>query len=360
MHQFYLICPIGMQELLATEIKWKCELYFPNEDYKIIEISGGGVLLEAPLSLGLSLNQVLRTAARVLLRLKTQKCRDIPKLFNIIKKLSWKDYLKQENIKFVISSKESRLINTSKIEKACLDGIKAYFNANKISQKKLLTDAKEQAIYLRLSQDELTISLDSTGDHLYHRHQDYKGIASIRATHAASLLLFMLEQKNYQDYQLIDPMCGSGTFLNEAQNFFSINKRGFSFQNWNLDQEKDKLLDDHKSLWDFKNYCGFDLIDLSEKYETLFSFKQQNFFKLGQQGDHDIYILNPPYGKRVKIAGDKIEYFQSIIDHCRDHLKAAKLGLIIPSSFSMKFNADSRLKFNQNGIMVEFLVFDFR
>ena len=93
-HEFFLICPIGLEKLLLKELEFK----FPQ--ITDIAFEPGGVTINCSLELGLCLNKYLKTTTRILLRLKKQKCRDLPKLYQILRKVDWKHYLKQKNLTF--------------------------------------------------------------------------------------------------------------------------------------------------------------------------------------------------------------------------------------------------------------------
>ena len=67
-------------------------------------------------------------------------------------------------------------------------------------------------------------------------------------------------------------------------------------------------------------------------------------------------MLNPPYGKRIAIQGDKRKYFNQLVEHLQQQ-EFKRAGIIIPKIYSQKIQATKRLAFNQNGIQVEFLVF---
>ena len=120
-----------MEELLKDELAQKWKILFPESELslKVIE---GGIEIECELYQGLHLNHYLKIATRILLRLKTQKCRDFPKLFKIIQKINWKLYTKRDDLEFKITAKESRLIHTGKMKKTCEDALIKYFNANSL------------------------------------------------------------------------------------------------------------------------------------------------------------------------------------------------------------------------------------
>ena len=354
MSEFFIVVPIGLESLALKELEYKFSKHFLHEVYEANVIKGG-VELNCELKYGLKLNDILKIPTRILLRIKTQKCRDLPKLFNILKKINWKEHLRQHNVSFNISCHQSRLIHTGRIEKTATEALIAYFAANQIPQKSLKPGLEEQVIFIRFVNDDLTISLDTTGEPLYKRSQHvYRGKAGLRENYASGFLLYLLDIKDYSDNILIDPMCGSGTFLKEASNFFNLNKRNFSYQNWST--QIDITLDDLQDIWNFKEIIGYDKDNsVLENIDSALATSKQDFLTTKTISPRTIYIMNPPYGKRIKLDNPKL-YFSKLINHIKA-LSPFSTGIIVPKEYSSKIISKSRLNFNQNGIKVEFITF---
>ncbi len=350
LRQFYLNCPIGFEFLLKQEIQLK-------HGHLDIQIHKGGVLVNTELSNGLNFNHTLKIPTRVLLRIKEQKCRDLPKLYKILKKINWKEYLKQENIEFKVSAHKSRLIHTSKIEQTAISALNDYFKANQIKESIKLVNVPNQLVFLRIDEDHLTISLDTSGKRLDERvPKRYRGHASIRETYASALLLFLLEDKEHQ-YNLLDPMCGSCTFLIEAKNFWQANKsRTYSYQNWISPSISSHM--EMNNLWKIRKFTGVEQDkEVHHKIENKMDFTlfQGNAFKRIDHQDQ-IIISNPPYGKRIKIKNDRKSYFNNLIATYQKNYTPKKMGLIIPFDIAKDIKCERHLSFNQNGIKVSFLV----
>ena len=356
---FYLICPIGFEQLLQTELEYKYPRVFGDFDsLKIISKQAGGIEIECPLNNGLLLNNILKLPTRILLRIKKQKCRDLPKLYNIMKKINWKEYLRQDNVEFKITAKKSRIIHTDRMEKSAIDGVAFFFAANKVSKKNKLDNPAPQAIHLRLFEDELEISLDTSGELLHKRGQSsFRGHASIRENYSSALLLELIGLNNISKTDLIDPMCGTGTNLSEAKNFFNFNDRSFAYNNWSL-TELPKMTP-LENIWNFDNLIGNELdknvADQASTEEIKIQQGDLFDFKIDTT---NMLIVNPPYGKRIQIKGDKIKYFINIIKHIKQDIQPKQFGIIIPRDYASSIKSDKRLTFNQNGIKVEYLIFN--
>lgn len=348
MHNFYLICPINFEKSVLKEL----ELKNLTGRVNIIEVAKGGIELECELETGFYLNKILKTPTRILMRIHTQKCRDFPKLYNIIKKINWKDYLVNYTPQIKVSTSKSRILHSDKAKDTITDAIGFYFNANKIGTK-VLEQYKEQdpqKIFIRIHEDNLTISIDTSGDPLYMRgDRSDRGHASIRENYACCLLLECLP-KDHESKILLDPMCGTGTFLYEAAHFYDVNDhRDYIFNCWPLLKAKIIPLIEIPSSDLFKSYQGNDIDeDLIERNRSQvgIEFTSGDFFKTDFPKEAFI-ISNLPYGKRVKIEGNTHQFFQSVLDKLKDY----KGALLMPESANIK--KKPMISFNNNGILVK-------
>ena len=343
---FFLICPLNFEKIVETELLHKFQLYFEKKpNYTLVD---GGIEIECLAEEGLQLNYILKTPTRILLRIKEQKCRDFPKLYKIIQRIDWKKYTKRTDLNWSITTKESRLINTKKMEETCNEAVQKYFNANSLSQK--IIDQKEvfqkQTVFIRVNKDLIQISLDTSGDSLHVRGgEKFRGQASIRSTIASCLLVNFLYKK--QDIHLIDPMCGSGTFIKEALNFHKLNyNRSYAFE----DIVKFERMADSSHLFEIKSIAGFD------NNHSIIKRNDQRIFKVRDVFSHKIsspnkyyIILNPPYGKRVKLNRPRNLYYTELISSVQKNLNAQEISIIIPTDIKIEVYK-SRIKFFNSGI----------
>lgn len=348
------------------------------------QIEKGGVEITCDFALGLGLNFCLKTPTRILLRLKERKCRDFPKLFNTIAKIPWRNYLVQHSAQWRISSKESRIIHTDKARESCEKALAKYFQGAPLSKKILEANAarEPQNIYLRFENDNLTISLDTSGELLHIRgNRPDRGKASLRESYASSLLMLLMDEKPSEKGalpKLMDPMCGTGTFLREALDFFKSNPRqDFPFTTWKCAPAiKSPLagsdIENGKAL--VSSCLGMDIDPKIKSSENLEVIKNDIFKSLPKdilkespflselhqrKSSNKLFLIsNPPYGKRIKIKGDRKAYFRSLLERIEKELKPDKYGVIIPADIKLSF--DQVYHFNNNGIKVYFGIKSFR
>ncbi len=226
---FYIIAPLGFQENVYQEL---LEAKTPRGplQFELISKEVGGVEISCLLSDIPYAFISLRSATRIIMRLIDQsRVRDLPRLFHKISKFPWNQYLRGDLPIVHVTSRESRLFDSRKIEKAVHDGIQRHYQMNPTKKKYLDTihHFPKNQIFLRFQNDDLTLSIDLTGDRLDRRKEKLlSGMATIRETlaHNALMLLWDTLSKCFpnssREYDskpfLIDPFCGSGTIIIES------------------------------------------------------------------------------------------------------------------------------------------------
>jgi len=388
---FYVSCTLGFEEAVASEIREAWPL--------LIEITGqantaplpemvlekGGVLVRAPLALGLQLNFFLKTAHRVLLRLAEFKVRDFPRLFEKTQKIPWGNFLKTTEVEWQVAASKSRLNNEKRIEETCAEAFAKI--ANKIQG----ASKQKQSIYVRIHDDLCTISLDSSGEHLHKRGWGVqKGEAPLRETLAAFLICEMMgnaSTNKTQQVAFVDPMCGSGTLVLEAISLWQpVFTREFSFLGWKNAPKifKSPLLKKNYKLLPkqapFKTYWGFDLngevlraaeenlksLEGNAEIENLkVRFEKENLFEGEKRTLGPVWCLtNPPYGERLHVQGQKEFSYQDLIQRMADKFTAEKIGVLLPNKNIVKqlkppegYKKQKEIPFSNGGLEVLFLVF---
>ena len=384
--RFFIVFPVDLEDLGLQELTEKFSIHFVDQDrvetFTVLKKIPGGLEIECPFLIGIALNTILRTPTRILLRLGEFKCRDAPKLFQKISKFNWAPWLIGQTPVVESATSNSRLFDSRKIEKAIQDGVLQYYRHKPLKKKYLdqLTAVNKTGgllpkIYFRAVDDICTLSLDTTGERLHLRgEKNLLALAPIRENLAALLLR---EVKNYLPsnfFTLIDPMCGSGTFLLEAYRDQCVTKeREFSFNYLPLVLDNILKLKDVETRpqQNFLALMGFDYnkdvtsqaiqncsgTNIIISNADLFDEKKINIEKT-------VVIINPPYGIRV---GEKSEinlaYYLKIIEAAKNKFNPELLGIIIPSDYQLKQNKLFKIKrsraFKNGGIDVVFYLLGF-
>lgn len=220
--EYFAVCAVGFEGVLEQELLALSPL---------ISKESGGVTFTAPLETLYHANLHLRTAHRILLRIDDFLAQSYPMLFNKVSKLPWELYLGfNKTYSIQVSAKESRLHQHKTIAKTIHDGITDYLKPLGLSPQ--LRDDVTLEIHVRFFQDRCTLSINTSGEHLHKRsYRQLVSEAPIRETLAASILQ-TIDIQNFET--IIDPMCGSGTFLIEAalilKNIAPGLRREFAFE----------------------------------------------------------------------------------------------------------------------------------
>jgi putative N6-adenine-specific DNA methylase len=323
MESFFLIVPPGLTDVALQEIKNKHPQLVAN-----CVIQEGGIALQAILSEGCELNSTLKIPSRILLRLKENICRDLPRLFHVISRIKWSDYLLGLAPEVKVTCKTSKLMHTGKIEQTVIDGV-AEFYRRQPPQTKHLETAKQMTspftLYLRFENDMCTISLDTSGEHLHRRGElTHKSAAPMRENLAAACALSLFSQFKNHAPRLIDPFCGGATLLHEAENFYQPNKpRNYAYENFPILKKSINIpLVYATNTTPFKTFEGYDIdkriIDAGKDQlkSSKLNLNCQNFFNLNLSTSPYSLLTNLPYEDRVSIKGGS---FHQIIERLKQH-----------------------------------------
>lgn len=153
-------------------------------------------------------NLVLRGATRVLARLTSFRAMHLAQLDKRARKLPWAEWLRADvPVHVEASCKRSRIYHA---------GAATQRVANAIAETLGAPIAEDAALRLmvRIEDDLVTISIDTTGASL-HKRGFKEGVA--KAPMRETMAAMFLSQCGYSGAEpVLDPMCGSGTFVIEA------------------------------------------------------------------------------------------------------------------------------------------------
>ena len=351
--QFFLVIPPGFEAVAFDELNSHgvCDNSFE---------------FEMDLNEGLQLNSKLKIPTRILLRLDRFKARDFPKLFHKLQKIAWRLWLWSDSPDIHVSSSESRLIHTDRIKETALSAIKKSLKAQPYSSKYADFFDFTPQLYIRVHNDEVTISIDTSYPPLYKRELNKSGHpASIRENLAYGCWSLLAKYINDKEINLIDPMCGSGTFLLEALKI--SDRHQFAYQGFPIIQKNNivskVVTTESEPTFDFTIHAyGFDLNDKFIQENQKFSqiqWKTQELFKENNHiNGNNILITNPPYNKRIKIdknIGDMLKAMSS-------NYSPKLIGMIIPRDQLSQINnlkeykAVDHIDFRNGGIPCRFQV----
>lgn len=325
MPDFFATCPRGLEKLFADELRG-----FGATD---IRPSAGGIAFAGDWPTCYRANLQSRLASRILWRVKDAATfRNEQDVYQGTYDLPWTRWfdvsctilVKVTAIKCPLKSLE---FITLKIKDAVCDKFRTEKNARP-SVAKLEPDMRIHAFF---EGDKFTLYLDTSGDALYKRGvRLHTNIAPLRENLAAGILQMTGWQPGIP---LLDPMCGSGTFLIEAAQI-SLNippgiKRHFAFEKLkNFDAKtwtgmREAAIAAQKPVSELPIY-GSDLYGDALKAahrnleeagirETV-DLKQCNVLEASPPEKKGILVANLPYGERMGDDDELAELYPQLGD----------------------------------------------
>lgn len=304
-------CHFGLEAVLKREIY--------DLGYEILKVEDGRITFEGDAEAICRANIFLRTAERILLKVGSFRAVTFEELFQGIKSINWESYIPEDGRFWVTkaASVKSKLFSTSDIQsivkKAMVERMKQTYRVERFRE---TGDAYPLRIFLL--KDEVTVTLDTTGDSLHKRgYRPVTGKAPLSETLAAALLLLTPWKK---DRILVDPFCGSGTFPIEAAmiaaNIAPGMNREFLSEKWtNLipkklwyeaAEEAQEQVDTNVKV-DIQGYdIDADVVKIAREnarragVEELIHFQQRPVQQLHHPKKYGFIITNPPYGERLE------------------------------------------------------------
>ena len=260
----------------------------------------------------------LRTALKILKVLQVFKTKSETELYKHIRRIKWHNILSTSNTFSVNSTVNSKYFTHSHyVSLVVKDAIVDHFKQKFKKRPSVDTHKPQVNIHIHISNNKCTLSLNSSGDSLHKRgYRSSKFHAPINEVLAAGIILLSDWNKKTT---LIDPMCGSGTFIIEAA-LIAMNKspniyrKIFGFQNWRdynqkvFEEVKEAAIKRETPY--HQTIKGYDIsastISMAKqhvnnmKLNNIVEVHGGDFFKL--KGDKtSTLIFNPPYGKRIEI-----------------------------------------------------------
>ena len=264
-------------------------------------------------------NLSLRTALKILKPVCEFRFKDINEYYDNIYSFKWEDYIDPTS-SFLINSVvfHSNVFNNSKFTSLkAKDAIVDRFRDKFKKRPSINSFNPELRIEIHVNRNTCTVSLDSSGESLHKRgYKKYNSAAPLNEVLAAGIVLMSKWDKKSD---LLDPMCGTGTFLIEAAMIAkniapNLNRLSFAFEKWkDWDSKLFEIIEESvrsKEIdFDYKLY-GFDIsnamvkkaqknIEVAE-IDIDIEIVKKDFFNSKKTDEDKLHILiNPPYDKRI-------------------------------------------------------------
>jgi len=324
MPDFFAPCPRGLEPLLHNDLEMM--------GAQNVRATEGGVHFSGDWPLCYRANLESRVASRILWRVKEAPYRSEQDIYQTAFDLQWQRWFDvantiRVNVTAIRCTLKSLEFVTLRIKDAVCDRFRAHCN----ERPSVDTLSPDIRIHAFIEGNSLMLYLDTSGDALFKRGvRQHTNIAPLRENLAAGILRMTGWQPGTP---LLDPMCGSGTFLIEAAQI-SLNiqpgiARGFAFEKlknfdaakWQQMREQaiaaqlppgpleiygsDLYGDALKTAWRNLQEAG-----LSECVQL----KQANILEISAPADHGIMVANLPYGERMGELDELAELYPKLGD----------------------------------------------
>jgi putative N6-adenine-specific DNA methylase len=309
MNQYFATCPRGLEALLQAELQ--------AAGAKDIKPTDGGVGFAGELGVCYSANLHSRIATRILMQVARGNYATEDDLYQAAYKLNWPNWfdvkhdfmVKVTGVKCPLKSLE---FATLRIKDAVCDKFR------QVVDSRPYIDTKNPAVRIHayLTADNYVYYVDTSGDALYMRGNRK---ASIEAPLRENLAAGILQLSGWKaGTALLDPMCGSGTFLLEAA-MISLNIAPGLHRNFGFEKLKNYESDTWKKIKNtaFKNVkpVSFQKIYGSDSDLRAVRVARQNLSEAGlleavqlaqvdiieaiPPAESGVMVANPPYGVRI-------------------------------------------------------------
>ena len=299
-------------------------------------------------------NISLRTALKIIKPIKEFKFKDIDEYYKKIYEIKWEDYL-DFNSSFLINSVvfNSKIFNNSKFTSLkAKDAIVDRFRNKFKNRPSINSFNPELKIEIHVNRNFCTISLDSSGESLHKRgYKKYNSAAPLNEVLAAGIILMSAWDKKSD---LLDPMCGTGTFLIEAAMIArniapNQNRLAFAFEKWkDWDNELFETIEESvksKEIEFEHKLYGFDIssamikkaeknIEISDLGVDIEIVKKDFLTSIKTDNDKLHVLINPPYDKRI--SADVNQLYKKIGDTLKNNYLYSDVWIITANLEAIK------------------------
>ena len=280
-------------------------------------------------------NYHLRTALRILMPIHKFQAINEDALYKGVKSFNWHQYVNEKKSIAIDSVVSSPYFNHSKyVALKTKDAIVDLIRDKRGLRPTVDVKDPDVRINVHIFNDNVTISLDSSGDPLFKRgYRSFGGEAPLNEVLAAGIILLTGWDKKSV---FIDPMCGSGTFLTEAGMIAAgiapgNTRESYGFEKWNDFDEN--LFDEIRRSVNDENKTNPVILGTDKSAESI-RIASSNIRKAGlgrtiklkvrsiedffppEDVNGGVVIMNPPYGERLN-PDDILDLYTRIGDNLK-------------------------------------------
>jgi putative N6-adenine-specific DNA methylase len=310
------------------------------------------------------INLGARSILRVLVEVSSFKAHNDRHLYSQALKINWEKYLAVDQSFAIDATVNGQRFRHSryaalKVKDAIVDQFRKKFD----ERPNINTHSPDIRFNLHISETDVSISLDSSGESLEKRgYRTESNAAPMSECLAAAMVMLSGWDKKTP---LLDAMTGSGTIAIEAALFASNTPpslhRSFGFQTWS---DYDKALFNRIELELRNNITpvdaqivardvDIDAIRIAKRNARRaglidqIQFEQQDFLKASPLAANSFVFVNPPYGERLEEDEEMPAFYGEIGRHLKHNFPGTQLWVIsgnLPALKRLGLKPDHRHK----------------
>jgi putative N6-adenine-specific DNA methylase len=332
LNHYFTTCPRGLEALLAEDLA--------HAGGKDIATVPGGAGCSGSLETGYRINLESRIATRVLWRAARGAYRSEADIYRLAYDVDWSRLFSVDrSIRVYVTAIRSPLKSLEFITLKVKDAVCDRFRADTGRRPSVNTKNPEVRVHLFITEKEATLYLDTSGEPLYVRgHKLAKVGAPLKENLAAGILRLSGWQPGTP---LLDPMCGSGTFLLEAAQICLDDAPGLSREPGDFGFEHLKSFD--AGLWRklqreaaerrreavalplFGSDSDRDAVARTRQnlagagLDALVTLETSDLLSRAAPVPSGVMVANPPYGERLGSEEELAAFYPPLGDALKRH-----------------------------------------
>jgi len=325
----FLVAMPGLEALVADEAR--------ERGFTGVTLIEGGVSLSGGWPEVWRANLELRGPTRVLVRVASFRAMHLAQLDKRSRKLEWNTLLRPDvPVAVEASCRKSKIYHAGAAAQRVSTAIAEELGAP-------IDDKAELRVMVRIEDDLVTISLDTTGESLHKRgHKEAVNRAPMRETMAA---MFLRQMGFAGTEPVLDPMCGSGTFVIEAaeiaaglkpgrsRSFAFEQLPGFDAKAWQVLRGAAAAQNTDLRFYGSDRDVGAVAMSRENAERAgvagLTQFSEQAIADLVRpEGPAGVVIINPPYGTRIGDRAGLTPLYRTMGQVLRERFSGWRVGIV--------------------------------
>lgn len=322
MNTYFATCPRGLENLLADELRG-----VGAED---LEVLAGGVRFAGDWSVCYRANLESRVATRILWHVVKGPYAKEEDIYRLAVRQLWPNHFAvTRTIKVSATAIKCPLKSLDFVTLRVKDAICDRFREDLDERPSVDTRNPDVSVHVFLTENECTLYLDTSGQPLWQR--GFRR-ASVEAPLKENLAAGILKLSGWQpDQPLVDPMCGSGTFLLEAVQM-AVDRapgldRNFAFER--LKRFEALAWADIRAAAEARvktdvavDIRGYDIDERAVRatrrnlqdagFASLVTVDRADMLEIEAPAEAGVLLANPPYGERIGEADELTAFYPQL------------------------------------------------